>query len=677
MPPYDERLPERLWSGISSLETWRQRGLWDDAALTWAYERERYLQQNHGVAVSSAAASYPEFVRRRFSWLTEVPPSANIIKSAVDTLVARLFTSLPSVEVLTENAQHEERFAAQDRTDALNSTLNTPTADRVMRAGGRDGLLKGMGIMRPVVSRGQVRYERIHKYQLAWDPYDARDGDPMVLHYWQRVPRSRLWGHVAQRKGVKGTAAALKKLSEMGSIGESGPYQECYYTPYDWELQAANARPNDDALLVLHTWRLPGAAGDDVPEACRGRYIITVHGSGGFDRAYGSRWELGAFVLHDGPWTRQTFPIVWWSPFPADEGIGGQGLGHALTPWQCAVDRTVWKIQRTLDKLSHAKVVVREGTIRNKESLLALGIAIVEVAAEALGDRGWEIINGTVLNPDELRWLDWMLTASRSENGINQMLSQGGSQLGANAAAVALVEEDHRQLDRLADVDTAFGEFRLALGRETLNAIDDALAQDRQFSAQWRDNDGRMRRRPWAKLIPTNGEYHLDLEQVGILGKSRAGRITKILDMGQRGLIDPQLAKDALLSSPDVRRMAAEATAGMRLVQEQLNELERPDGDHDSITPDKNVPLDYAKQLVQARIQMATAPGSRAKPETVSRLMAYKQTIEDLIAEGGATPQGAPAGAPVSGMPPGAGPMPPMPGGLPMPGGMTGIPGPM
>lgn len=629
--PGDAKLPEELWSRVCAFEGWTEPRLADMAGLAWQYERERQLSLHIGIGLAAAEAAYPSVIQKRFHWLAEVPPSLNIIKGSVDTLLARLFTELPALEVHTAGAPFEQRDAARQRSMALDSTLNSRPLLRVQRKIARDGLLKGWGAAWPYVSQGQVRIRRLHRYQIAVDPYDARDGEPQVIHVWYVVPRATLVASTSAARDMRDQAKVLKAIKAMPRLDTMrGPGLHGYYSPYDWDLGSASLGAMDDALLVIQHIKLPGGTGEDLPMEARGRHVITVHGGGGTLDHDPVRGAPAHITMWDDEWKRATFPCVWWSPYPADEGIDGTGIGHMLLPWQACVDRAVCKIQKTLDTLSYAKVLMARNNGVDVKDALAKGLAIVEVERAVLGEgAGYAIVNPNVLNPEELRWLEWVLSASRNEIGINAMLATGGSRLGAGAAAVAMVEEDYRQLDRLADIDAEFADFRIALGRETLHAIDDAVAHDKRFEAQWRERDGRLRKEPWAKLIEQNQQYVVDLEQVGVLGRSKSGRIQRLIEYtGRIPDLPPELAKEALLTSPDMEAIAGDSLAGYRLIQRHLEILCSDSADHSEASgADPHVPAEMAVDMAMRKIQRALVEG--AEPETLLRLMAYKAQAEE------------------------------------------------
>lgn len=605
----DEAILKRTLSCFKMASGWRSQRIADIAAMAWAYERDRW---------SRIGDELPENVRPAMKWLDEgIPPSVNINKNAVDTVVNWLMVENPAIEVKTMGATFEQRRQTEMRSHALDALFNLPEYAQQHRACGRDGLSKGWAACVPRVRNGRIIFQRLHYAQVYWDPFDARDGHPTMIGVVEYVDRDHIMAWYDTLQGVQNhrdRKAALQRCTSQvwgkNPIGGMESYQ--WIGPYDMELQAHDVTESTDRVCLVHWWRTASS-----PAAKDGRYTLSVIGA--------DTGHNGGRLLVDHEFTRTTLPVVWWTPYPADEGIDGIGLQHLLTPWQEAIDRSFFKLQRVLDKYGHIKAFFPPGTIKNKEEFLAAGVTVIET--DSLQTPSFH--NPINLSPADLEWIDRCLSWSRNEYGINQMLASGGTALGANAPAVAMVEEQYRSLDRLSDIESNWQNFRLALARETLHAIDDATKLDPTFAAHFFDQNDDMQVKKWSELIRANERYTCTLEPAGALGKTRAGRISKVLDLAQRGMVDPQLAKDALLSSPDIRRMARLETAAMRLVEKQLAEIIDPDGDHANAMPSEGDPSQLQLDMADRYIYDARATG--AEPDTVERLREYRRTAEVII----------------------------------------------
>lgn len=616
MPPWDPELPKTVIGAMRATDGWRSRYVRACAIAAWAYERDRlFSRQEWG----EGGRLPDEHFQRVFDWLDEVPPSINLVKSAVDTMTAWLFSQRIGVEVRAAGAKWDQKRQIEARTMALDSVMGAPKPSKVIRRVLRDGANKGIGLCRPIVRGGRVQLRRLHFYQVFFDPHDARDGEPTHVSYYEWADRREVMAWLEKLPDVPRRKERLAKLAKLTPLTSPGhELSESGYTdaPYDWEIAASGVADATDRVCVVYSYRVATADG-----AADGRVVITAHGGGLVDNL--ERGTMGGLVLWDGAFPRATLPIVRFTPYPPDEGIIGQGLEQLMRPWQAAIDRSFAKLQTALDKYGHLRIIVPPGSIKNLDDFAAMGITVIEAETESEVPR---VFDPVTLRPEDIQWIDRVLTWSRDLYGLSQMLSQGGSDLGAGASAVALVEESFRGKDRFADVIQEVDEFELAVAREVLNAIDDAVKMDPAFKARFEDGYGRSLELSWAELTLPSGEYDLRLEPVGMLGRERSGRAAKAVELADRQVLDPTIAKEMLLSSPDIRRAAELETASIRLVEMQLDELLDPKGQHLAALPDDDTDLDVALPRVNQYISLSKLRGASA--EAIERLREYKRIVE-------------------------------------------------
>jgi hypothetical protein len=601
--------------------------------MAWAYERDQHSSQ------------IPEYAVEHFDWYgddesvadrPELKPSINLIKKSVDTLVSWLFTDIPAVEVRASGTVYESRRAVEARSQALDSLFNTPAAGRVLRAAGRDALLKGTAHVCPRLIDGKIQFQRIHDHQVNYDPFDSRDGKPTWVAFHEYVDRDSWIAWYRQLKDIPKHKERIQKIRDIPRA-DAKLLNEGIVGPYDAFLDGSDLVNGSDQILIQHHWRRASYPGAD-----DGRYVCTIHGGGvGYDDLGGD----GGLVAIDRMFPRTTLPVITFSPWPQDAGMYGIGLGAMLKGWQFQLDLAFFRISRKLLNFGDDKIVLQRGNNGSEDDVAAQfieqGINVLFV------DNPGEIpnfIKGQSLAQEELGWIQTILSLSSTHTGINELLAQGGSQLGAGASMVAMVEETFRSKDRFSDVVSQFDDFRLRLASETLNAKDDAVALDPNFRAHFTDHRERGVSIKWSELTQVNGDYNVQLEATGILGRSRSGRIASSVDLAARGVLDPEIAKDLLLSSPDLRRAAKLSTAAMRFVEMQLEDIV----EGKPVVPDEDTPLELALDMSQRYIHSSILDG--ADDTVVQRLREYKAIVAALIQAKTAPPPG-PAPGPGAGLP--------------------------
>lgn len=214
--------------------------------------------------------------------------------------------------------------------------------------------------------------------------------------------------------------------------------------------------------------------------------------------------------------------------------------------------------------------------------------------------------------------------------GINPAGPSAQTRLGANASGVALLEEDSKQDISMAAVEWQFDQAMLRLGGEMIYALGDAADQFPGFRVSFKDELGRTNSKLWSEIVKGLPEFGLELEPVGFLGKTTAGRINKAVALRNEGIIPPSIAADAVSRSPDVASMLNVANSGRDLVKWQLSNLSDDTlRDYSPYQPDETTPLDVGIELGMAQLRLAKRDG--ASMETRNRLNSYIISCKDRL----------------------------------------------
>src|SRR5690606_10416017 len=130
MPEWDPDLPETIIGAMRATDAWRCRYVQACAVAAWAYERDRLYSRQEW---DTGGRLPDEHFQRVFDWLEEVPPSINLVKSAVDTMTAWLFSQRIGVEVRAAGAKWDQKRQIEARTTALDSVMGAPKPSKVIR----------------------------------------------------------------------------------------------------------------------------------------------------------------------------------------------------------------------------------------------------------------------------------------------------------------------------------------------------------------------------------------------------------------------------------------------------------------------------------------------------------------------------------------------------------------
>lgn len=652
LPRYSEDIAPTLHSLFRRSHRYHQSRLQSAAASMWAYERDLYEFDRYPAGLTSA-----------FSWAGDdwyrKSPKSNEIKKTVDAATAWLFADQPRIEVRANGAPFEMRRVLEERSLALDQTVDSVPARIAFMDVGRDGWLTGFGAMRPVHYESRIEYRRLLAHQLWWDPVDAADGKPWMMGCIERWDRQALtaWYRDLDREhiGISREKHKLKleAVETVDTVGGDWFYgADAYVPPYEWLIRGQGVWSEaSDQVLVVHLWRRSTTAAEGKAD---GRYVMLVSGPQGRDGR----------VLIDATYGRRDLPIVWWSPYPSPSGgITGIGLAHTLMGHQMAMDKSNYRIQQHLDELGMSKLIVDSSAGMDDKQIAAMaekhGIAVIKVN----GMNAPQVYTPEAFRGDHLNWTEALRRRVQEDSGLGQVIVTGASKLGAGASGVAQVEEEQRQTDRVSDVYERWSAMRLAAGERTIEVIEDAITTDKDFAASFMDKDGSWKKMPWSKLHRLNEQYQVTLEPTGALGRSRAGRLQKALELTDRGLIPPEIAKRMLMDSPDLRAMGrGSGLSAEDRVTKILAELSSDDGNHEQAVDDD---LNLSVALTFTNVAIDEAHNAGAKLETLKRLRDFKlavakrleQRAKEQAASQPAPTMPSPAGGVITGLPPGSAPV--------------------
>ena len=614
-------MSERILGLIRASEGQRIQHVDTHYVLSWLYYRDKLLC-NYG-SYHDAAQILPTGARSSLGWLlneeTRDFPSPNIVKSAVDTVKAWLFSTHPLVGVDSSGVPFEDRFRVQEYEGALDGLFNVPPSQAAMERAAMDQTLSGTGYAWPRIHRGEIIIERLHPWQVIFDPHDARHGDPSTVHVVEYRDQEATARWIRSWTNLEGAEQKANAILDMDPITSSqGTGQDPIrgtYTLYDLELAAYSTPSAARRICLVHSFRTSTSKDDR-----DGRYVVC---------AIDARGQC--VVAMDTKTTKTTLPVVWFSGQPDDEGIYGQGFGHVMRSWQQMVDHSYWKIQRLQRDFGWPRLPVREAMMPQTKAFTKRDVSIIRIPDDMpAGPELAGFIKPEPVPEFDIVWADRLISQSQTMEGINAMLAQGGTRLGANASGQALQEEHYRSLDRFTPLVNSYARFRLRLASECLDLMDDVLALNPKYSAryQWA---GRARATRWSELQGSYRSWNVSLELRGEDALSRASRTARLQEWAAQGTVDSDTAKDGLLNTPDLRTAARLNSAGYYYVLWQVRGLleAKRDSDVAAFMPDNATPRALGLQLVERFIQLARIDGARS--QTLERLWEYHHQVRALL----------------------------------------------
>jgi hypothetical protein len=627
-----EKLVQELREELECLQHYHAPDAWRAAALAWCYDRERYMSDGAPSWVLSVA---PWFPSRPTSGLPGNKPattdkglfipSDNILRVAVETVLAHLLTTLPRLRVGVEGTGLRSLFLSRDRSEALNATINDTEPQRALRRAAIDVALVGIGFVKPAIRQKKLRYEQRQRWQVLWDPDLAREEDPEELHEWYGVSKRALLAQLRAEGAEDSVLADVEDLAAgRGRVPCWSSDSDIPSDPYDWMTAQRGLQRSQTQLIVSEHYLMATGPGES-----DGRHVIVAWGSDG-----------AAVVVHDAPFDRDSPPLVVWSYQPPRKGCQSVGLGDMLLWWQRKVDRGQITIGRAIEVLCQPHLIGAESLFKH---IVDDDVNLIKLGNGAFGEgQQYEALKIDPISAQMADYVEGLGERALRNAGVSQMLSEGVSQLGANAPAIALQAEERRVKDRLARVVAERDRALIRLGVESLHALDDLVERQPDAKAIWQVY-GDQRTQPWKELLPARADRHVAIEVTGAASGSYAAQLAIVQDFSDRGLVSPITQRLAMLDDPDMRRVSAYELAPIKLVLVQMERLIRADGSaleiaerEASAMPDANTDYATAEEISLRTVQLAIANGD--DDETIVRLEKYRTALQEFAPPPAAPP---------------------------------------
>jgi hypothetical protein len=554
----------------------------------------------------------------------------NVTKMAVDTLTAKVATIRPIPQVLTSRGNYKDQRRARKlrqfgEGEFYRQKIHEQVASRIIK----DALVGRAGIVQVYVDQGAKKpsVERVHAWTLYCDDWDAEFGEPMTMMRLRTMDRTKAMK-------VFGKTSALKE-----KIRESSRFSSSVRLARDEERASTVER-----VELLEAWyRCQGHDDDDKGHECTGRHVIIV------DNA----------LLVDEDWEHDYFPFAALTYDTPNTGFWGTGLVQTLEGYQVSINDANTKLDEMFE-LSGKGILLRDGSGVFKQDLQN-GLRVIHAKP---GPYAPEVFDFDLVNEHIRMRGPELVERALNAAGVSQMSAQSQKPAGIEAG-VALQTLDDIESQR----HIVFGRRFEAWCMDVMRLLIDCA---KQIAAKHGD---------YAVKVPLKGAYldlkwsdvkidgfQLQLQSVGQLYTSFAGRLDKLKTLFEMGAIDAQTFMRHL-DAGDIQSELDLETVDRITVDEMIeamldsDESDKSANDSDDyLAPNGYLPLEWAHKRAQQRRLQAQMDGA---PQHVLDLLGrFIDDCDYLLTK--AQPPPVTDGAVAPGSPP---PMGPGPGAPPPPGG--------
>lgn len=516
----------------------------------------------------------------------------NVVRSCIDTLTSKVASNMPAVQFLTDNAKENVQELAKARERLVEAVSFQEKLRKKARLIFRDACVYGTGVLKIFPQDNFIRVERVHPSRLWVDNNGTLNNDPREMFHVEYVSKEKL-------KGL------FPKYKE-----EIAGAPEAYYS-------AAGNTAHRRLVKVVEAWHL---AEGDKP----GKHVIAV--------------ENQALVVEDWPHTYFPFAVFRY----ADDLMGfyGIGLAEQLRAIQQEISFIIARVQDNVNLLAvpyvlkHKSANIKDEHIGSNETARII---------EWEGNVAPQVITPPAVNQQVLQYLENLYQKAYEISGLSQLSATSQKPAGLNSG-VALRTFYDIETQRFGDLATDWEQYFVKVAE----LIVEAAKRIGEVEVTYADNrKGKMEKIKFTysdeEQEGPDGEENIEITiyPSSMLPQTPAGRLERVTEMVQAGLIGPDIARQ-LLDFPDLDKYN-------RLENAAIDDLERQ-FEHMLDKGDYIEPLPY--QNLSLGIKMGTSYYLRARMDGVSqsRLDLVARWIEEA-AEMLAPPPPPPAAPALPGMP--------------------------
>jgi hypothetical protein len=485
--------------------------------------------------------------------------SLNVVKSAIDAVVAKIGKQRPAPKPLTDGGSPSLRRKAKLLERFLLAQFDISGVYQEMPRAALDAGVFGTGAVKVFLQDGQIVVERVYPSELFVDKADGLYAKPRSLLQKKWVSRDEL------REMFPKHEAEI--LAARGSNGEGQDAHDLYFDS------------SADQVLVVEGWYLPG-------KGKKGRRVLAIETVTLVDEAWGNPW----------------FPFVfmrWNEPL---RGFWGTGIAEELNGIQVEINRLLRKIQAAFHLAAVPRVFVDAASKLQKTQFDNRIGAIVPYVGKPP-----TVSVPQTIHPEMFAHLDRLYTRAFEIVGVSQLAARMQNPLGGDASGIALQTwhdlETERFAIQAAKYETAILELSkifIALAKELGGNFAAPSARDRYT----------VDRIKWAEVDMEEDEYILRVFPVSSLPSTPAGKLRAVTSMMAAGLVPPDEAR-RLLQFPDFEAEDSLEQASQdvldKIFEQILDEGER-------ISPEPYMDLNLALKRGQAwllRAQVQDVPEDR------------------------------------------------------------------
>lgn len=537
--------------------------------------------------------------------LPQERPTFNLVQSVTDTLVSRIAQSRPQPVFLTDNGDYKQRNLAKKLNNFILGEFYQTKAYELGAICLRDALVEGTGVLHVFETYDhKVGLERVLLTELLIDPNEAMYGEPRQLYRIKLMDRDVLLD------------AFPKHKDKIELAAKAYP-----------DNSADSSKSVSDLVMVVEGWHLK--SGKDAKD---GRHTLAI--SSGF--------------LIDEQFTKERFPFSFLHYSPRLLGFWAQGVAEQLMGTQMELNSILYTISRAIKLVGVPRVFQEDGSKvvaahHNNE----IGVIIKYRGVKP----SYEVAPCNA--PELYAERDKLIAYGYQQSGVSALQASSQKPQGLDSGE-AIRTYDDISTDRFASLSRRYDNLFIDLTYQIIDLAKDIAVEQGSYQTVYPNKNG-TKEIDLPKAAMIQDSFVVQCFTQSSLPKDPAGRLAKVTEMAQSGMITLQEAR-RLLDYPDLEQVEKLANAAEERILSILDDVIES-GKY--TPPDPFIDLVLAETLTTQYINLyAPAKLEESKMQKLrdffSQIQALKQAAMPPPQPGvnpgspAAQPQAVPEPAPIS-----------------------------
>lgn len=509
--------------------------------------------------------------------------SYNVVRSVIDTAASKIGKMRPRVIALTSGGSWSQQQSAKRLTKYIQGQLEATGAYQEMSRAFVDACVFGTGAVKYFHDGESVKVERVFINEVLVDDCEGVYGKPRQIHHIKFLSRDVVLAMFPEH------AQAIAACDP----GAKGAYV---------------SNSTADLIQVRESWHLRSH-----PSIDDGKHMITIDNATLFSESY----------------TSEDFPFIFLRWSPRLLGFFGSGIAEELLGIQIEINKLLKLIQQAQRVACVPRVLIERGA---------------KIIEDHISNEIGSIINytgtpPTIVTPNAMpaeiySHLQNLFNKAYEMVGVSQ-LSAGSKKPAGLDSGVALREFNDIETERFSLVAQMFEDAYVKLG-ERIILMACNLAESNPKAYIKVVDKHIVEKIKWKDLKVDMDEFVLQLYPASLLPTQPAGRLQKVQELYQAGMIS-QITAKSLLQFPDVEDAMDQELAAFNDIHMVIEGM-LDSGIYSAPEPFMNPPL----CISIAQSQYLRAKTAKVEEEKLELLRRFMEDAAVLIELSQAPAPGAP-----------------------------------